>query len=65
MILTTDVDECLFEIPVCDANANCTNVYGSYNCSCNTGFTGNGFVCNGMPGHIDVIQAVSFGYKIM
>ena len=42
----TDVDECL-EASTCDANANCTNTVGSYNCSCNLGFTGNGSICEG------------------
>ena len=31
----------------CDAKANCNNNEGSYNCSCNTGYEGNGFMCTG------------------
>ena len=27
--------------------ATCTNTYGSYNCTCHGGFTGNGFSCLG------------------
>ena len=49
LILTfslTDVNECDGDNN-CDSNANCTNTIGSYNCSCNSGFTGNGFTCTG------------------
>ena len=31
----------------CDENANCANTDGSYNCSCNHGYMGDGFNCNG------------------
>ena len=31
----------------CHLNATCTNTNGSYNCSCNNGFQGNGFNCTG------------------
>ena len=31
----------------CDDNANCTNTDGSYNCSCNYGYKGDGFNCTG------------------
>ena len=31
----------------CDENANCTNIDGSYNCSCNHGYEGDGFNCTG------------------
>ena len=31
----------------CDENANCTNTDGSYNCSCNHGYEGDGFNCTG------------------
>jgi len=29
-------------------NATCIDTFGSYDCMCNTGFTGNGFTCVGM-----------------
>ena len=41
-----DVDECITGHN-CNSNANCTNTIGSYNCSCNDGFEGNGFNCSG------------------
>ena len=42
-----DIPECERELDDCDANANCINIYGSYSCICNTGFTGDGFTCAG------------------
>ena len=31
----------------CDENAKCTNTNGSYNCTCNNGYDGDGFNCTG------------------
>ena len=41
------MDECSAFVSVCDANADCKNTFGSYRCSCKTGFTGDGKTCNG------------------
>ena len=41
-----DIDECQFD--VCDKNANCSDVDGSFECTCNTGFSGDGITCFGM-----------------
>ena len=47
-----DVDECSSsETNVCDPNALCTNMEGSYVCRCKKGFTGNGSSCTGMYIH--------------
>ncbi|CAH3113355.1 unnamed protein product, partial [Porites lobata] len=43
-----DLDECKDKIHQCDVNANCTNIPGSYNCTCRPGYTGNGNICNGI-----------------
>lgn len=40
-----DIDECLSGNNSCDVNADCSNTVGSYNCSCNIGYTGDGFNC--------------------
>ncbi|CAH1277297.1 UMOD [Branchiostoma lanceolatum] len=40
-----DEDECARVPPVCHADATCTNTIGSYRCSCNPGFAGNGIQC--------------------
>ena len=47
IISPLDVDECSAVAGVCDVNANCQNTAGSYICSCNAGFTGDGKTCNG------------------
>ena len=43
-----DVNECLTNNGGCSPNATCTNNVGSFSCSCNTGYSGNGFTCTGM-----------------
>jgi EGF domain len=42
-----DIDECTSGNATCSQFANCTNTEGGYNCSCNYGFTGDGFNCTG------------------
>ena len=41
----TDVNECNSGSAECHDNATCTNTDGSYECTCDTGFTGDGFNC--------------------
>ena len=47
LVFLKDTDECITRTHNCDAEANCRNTIGSYTCTCYTGFTGNGFTCNG------------------
>ena len=42
-----DLDECDLRLDTCDINAECTNTNGSYECQCNSGYRGNGWICNG------------------
>ena len=42
-----DMDECKLNISNCHVNANCTNTYGSYKCTCKVGYTGDGHSCSG------------------
>ena len=44
-LCNTDVNECATS--PCDANAACANTAGSYTCTCNSGYTGNGTSCTG------------------
>ena len=41
-----DINECEPVSP-CHANATCNNTDGSFNCTCNDGYTGDGFTCDG------------------
>ena len=43
----SDLDECALKTDKCDDNAKCTNMNGTYNCSCNDGYHGTGFNCTG------------------
>lgn len=45
----TDIDECVSDTHrhSCSEYAICTNVIGSYNCTCYSKFTGDGKICTG------------------
>ena len=45
--LFSEIDECFSGTHSCDANAECTNTVGSYNCTCRPGYYGNGSSCEG------------------
>ncbi|KAL9963248.1 hypothetical protein ACROYT_G032429 [Oculina patagonica] len=46
-ICEKDIDECVTaEEHKCDANADCVNTHGSYNCSCKSGYTGDRLNCS-------------------
>ena len=44
-VFTADVNECDEGIHNCHENANCSDMVGGFNCTCNSGFTGNGTFC--------------------
>ena len=46
MLFYLDTNECL-QTSTCHPNATCTNTEGSYMCTCNTGYDGDRFACNG------------------
>ena len=46
-IIHSDADECLNNSHNCSENATCTNIEGSFNCSCKPGYIGNGHNCSG------------------
>jgi hypothetical protein len=41
----TNIDECALDQDLCSEFASCNDTEGSYNCSCNDGFYGDGFDC--------------------
>ena len=63
-----DPDECKDKTHQCDINANCTNIPGSYNCTCRHGYTGNGSICNGIISypslHFIFLQVVMFSLQL-
>ena len=42
---TADANECTEDTDMCHLHATCCNTIGSYTCSCNTEYTGNGYYC--------------------
>ena len=42
------VDECILNSDDCSIHATCINTLEGFNCTCNTGYTGNGVTCYGM-----------------
>ena len=46
MFFLSEINECATD--PCHVNATCQNTDGSYDCSCNDGYTGNGTDCTGM-----------------
>ena len=44
LLYYSDINECVSVRP-CDSNATCIDTPGSFNCTCNGGFTGNGMTC--------------------
>ena len=44
--MTVDIDECEMGTDNCDGNATCTDTIGSFNCTCNRGYDGDGVNCS-------------------
>ena len=50
----TDINECGRGTNGCSKNATCRDTIGSYTCSCNPGFSGDGFNCNGKKNNYSI-----------
>ena len=46
IIIVVDIDECATDTDNCDINADCTNIEGSYTCTCHSLYYGDGFSCS-------------------
>jgi hypothetical protein len=53
-----DVNECLSN-STCDADATCNNTEGSYTCTCDSGYSGDGFSCDGMH-RTEIVMIIKF-----
>ena len=47
LTFSKDINECLRNTHSCHDNATCTNTEGSFYCTCNVGYSGNGTFCTG------------------
>ena len=45
--IEADINECTEDTDDCDDNASCSNTDGSFKCTCNSGFRGDGKSCSG------------------
>jgi hypothetical protein len=45
--MSLDINECSLSIEKCHVNSTCSNSGGSFLCTCNSGYNGNGTVCQG------------------
>lgn len=59
MLSYLDLDECTTGSHSCDVNSVCQNAVGSYTCSCNAGYTGDGKPCNGILNKAGLRRSVS------
>ena len=46
--IISDIDECALNTDNCNANAACADTEGSFTCTCNQGYEGNGVTCTSM-----------------
>ena len=52
IVLPLDIDECERETHNCDLNALCNDTFGSFMCTCNSGYAGNGITCTSELGSV-------------
>ncbi len=48
-----DIDECIEGSHTCHQEATCENTEGGFNCTCGSGYEGNGFLCTPVPALIE------------
>ena len=47
LIIHSDVDECITNMDNCAPQATCADNEGSFSCTCNHGYAGDGMICDG------------------
>ena len=52
VLFLVDIDECAAELDNCHENATCNTTFGSFECTCNAGFNGDGVNCTSKAGYI-------------
>ena len=50
----SDINEC--NSNPCHANAECTNIDGSFGCHCKQGYEGSGYLCSGTSFHFNIMM---------
>ena len=61
----SDIDECIGTTNNCDSNAMCTNIPGSFTCTCNQGYAGNGATCEGTDSNHVLCNSCTLLYQIL
>ena len=54
--LISEINECDVGLDNCGVNASCANTDGSFTCSCDTGYSGDGINCSGKCNRNDKID---------
>ncbi len=66
MLSPTDINECATN--PCDVNAQCEDTDGSFVCSCNVGFSGDGFDCTAIGEYeylLRIIHHTSLAWQLL
>ena len=58
VLTVSDIDECMRGTDMCHENATCSNINGSYLCSCNPGWSGNGVNCSSKTRPQQILDAI-------
>ena len=67
MYIYIDDDECTLSTDDCHSDATCANTLGSFLCTCNAGYTGNGVTCIGkqyLEWFLHIIHIMSFNLNV-